>query len=110
MAKQLHLTYNDTEYTLEYTRRTVQELERQGFVADDIDRKPMTILPQLWSGAFLAHHRWVKEPLRQEIYSKIPHKEELIEKLVELYNEPILALVGEPDEGDEGNVTWTANF
>ena len=33
MAKQLNFTYKDKEYTLEFTRRTVSEMEKKGFVA-----------------------------------------------------------------------------
>lgn len=110
MAKQLKFTYGGVDYTLEFTRRTVQSMERNGFVADDIDRKPMTVLPALFAGAFLAHHRFVKQDVIDEIYSHMTHKEDLIAKLAEMYNEPILTLVSEPDEDDEGNVDWTASF
>lgn len=41
MAKQIVFTYEDKEYTLEFTRRTVKQMEDEGFVAQDIDRKPM---------------------------------------------------------------------
>ena len=32
-AKQLKFTYKDKEYTLEFTRRTVAEMEKKGFIA-----------------------------------------------------------------------------
>lgn len=109
MAKQLIFTYKDTEYTLEYTRKTVTEMERKGFVAADVETKPMTTLPLMFEGAFLAHHRYVKKALISEIYDKMTNKEELIGKLSEMYNEPILTLIEEPDE-TEGNVDWTASW
>ena len=109
MAKQLTFTFNDKEYTLEFTRRTVSEMEKKGFIASDITDKPMTTLPALFAGAFLAHHRFVKEDVINEIYSKLTKKEDLIEKLAEMYNEPIMALVQEPEE-DMGNVNWTATW
>lgn len=109
MAKQLTFTYDGKEYTLEFTRRTVAEMEKKGFVASDITEKPMTTLPALFAGAFLAHHRFVKEDVINTIYSKLTKKEELIGKLAEMYNEPILALVDEPEE-NEGNVNWTATW
>ena len=37
-------------------------------------------------------------------------KTELIGKLAEMYNEPIMTLVEEPDEKAEGNVSWTASW
>ena len=101
--------FEDKEYTLEFTRRTVAEMEKKGFVASDITDKPMTTLPALFAGAFLAHHRFVKEDVIDNIYSKLTKKEDLIGKLAEMYNEPIMALVQEPEE-DKGNVNWTATW
>ena len=110
MAKQLRFTYDGKDYTLEFTRRTVVEMEKKGFIASDITDKPMTMLPALFAGAFLAHHRFVKEDVINDIYSKLTNKEDLIGKLAEMYNEPIMALVEEPDENTEGNLNWTATW
>ena len=109
MAKQLTFTYDGKDYTLEFTRRTVAEMEKKGFIASDITDKPMTTLPALFAGAFLAHHRFVKEDIINDIYSKLTKKEDLIGKLAEMYNEPILALVEEPEKA-EGNLDWTATL
>lgn len=107
MAKQLTFSYNDKEYTLEYTRNTVRQMEEQGFVARDIETKPMTILPALFAGAFLAHHRFEKKTVIDEIYSKLKDKPSLIERLAEMYNEPVSSLLDEPDQG---NLEWTPNW
>lgn len=109
MAKQLHFTYDGKDYTLEFTRRTVAEMEKKGFIASDITEKPMTTLPALFAGAFLAHHRFVKSDIIDNIYSKLTKKEDLIGKLAEMYNEPILTLVEEPEEAEE-NLDWTATW
>ena len=109
MAKQLKFTFEGKEYVLEFTRRTVTEMEKKGFIASDITDKPMTTLPALFAGAFLAHHRFVKEDVINNIYTKLTKKEDLIGKLAEMYNEPIMALVEEPEE-DKGNVNWTATW
>lgn len=115
MNKQLKFTYVDkktgvsTDYCLEFTRRSVEMMEKSGFVASDIENKPMTVLPALFRGAFLANHRFVKADVIDEIFSKMTNKTELIGKLSEMYNEPIMALVDEPDES-EGNVDWTASW
>lgn len=109
MAKQLTFTYDGKDYTLEFTRRTVAEMEKKGFIASDITDKPMTTLPALFAGAFLAHHRFVKEDIINDIYSKLTKREDLIGKLAEMYNEPILALVEEPEKA-EGNLDWTATW
>jgi hypothetical protein len=109
MSKQLTFDYKGTKYTLEYTRRTVEQMEKAGFVAEEIQTKPMLLLPQLFAGAFLAHHRFVKADVIDEIYAKMTNKSELIGKLAEMYNEPILALIDEPAESSE-NLTWTQSW
>ena len=109
MAKQLRFTYQNKEYVLEYTRRSVAIMEKKGFVASDIQTKPATILPALFAGAFLANHRNENPEVIEKIYSKMTNKQELIGKLAEMYNEPIMALIDEPAES-EGNLDWTASW
>lgn len=109
MNKQLSFTYQDTEYTLEYTRKSVETMEKQGFKVTDIQDRPMTVLPALFAGAFLSKHRFVKKEVIDEIYSKMTNKQELIGKLAEMYNEPIMALIDEPEDS-EGNLDWTASW
>jgi len=108
MAKQLTFTYKGKDYTLEFTRRTVRQMEDAGFIASDVAEKPMQIL-RLFSGAFLAHHRSVKTDVIEEIYASLPNKDALISALIDMYNEPIEALMDEPTE-ESGNVEWTANW
>lgn len=109
MTKTLQFEYKGKQYTLEFTKRTVRELEGRGFVAGDVETKPMSTLPLLFAGAFLAHHRFEKQEVIDEIFAAMTNKEDLITRLAEMYNEPIRALIDEP-EGDEGNVNWTANW
>ena len=109
MAKQLNFEFEGKEYSLEFTRRTVTEMEKKGFLASEITEKPMSTLPALFAGAFLANHRFTKQETIDNIFAKMTKKEELIGKLAEMYNEPIMALVEEPEE-DKGNVAWTATW
>ena len=109
MAKQLRFTYQEKEYVLEYTRKSVEAMEKKGFVASDIETKPVTVLPALFAGAFLANHRYEKPEVIEAIYKSRTNKQELIGKLAEMYNEPIMALLEEPEES-EGNSNWTASW
>jgi hypothetical protein len=109
MSKQLRFTYEDKDYVLEFTRKTVTEMERKGFIASEVENKPMSTLPALFAGAFLAHHRFVKQDVIDNIFSKMKNKEELIGKLAEMYNEPIMALVEEPADS-KGNLEWTTSW
>lgn len=109
MSKQLNFEYKGIQYTLEYTRKSVEQMEREGFIAEDIKIKPMSMLPTLFAGAFKAHHRFVKAELIDEIFSKMTNKGELIGTLAEMYNEPIMALIEEPAESSE-NLNWTQSW
>lgn len=110
MAKQLNFEYKSKEYTLEYTRESVKQMEREGFVARDVATKPLLTLPKLFAGAFKAHHRYdVKQKEIDEIFNLFKNKEALLEKLAEMYNAPMEELFDEP--ADEGNaIAWDVNF
>ena len=109
MAKKLEFNYQGKDYTLEYTRDSVKQMEREGFVANDIIAKPMLTLPKLFSGAFKAHHKYdVKQKQIDEMFDLFKNKDALIEKLAEMYHEPFEALM---DDSDSGNaIAWEANF
>lgn len=105
MAKTITINYEGTEYTLEYTRRSIQEMEKNGFVAQDVEKRPMTVIPELFAGAFLAHHRFVKKDVIDKIFSRLKDKVKLVETLSEMYAEPFETLLEDPDES-EGNLDW----
>jgi hypothetical protein len=111
MAKQLNFEYKGKEYTLEYTRETVKQMEREGFVANDIITKPMNTLPKLFDGAFKAHHRYdIKQKEIDGIFELFKNKQALVEKLAEMYAEPMETLIDD-ESIDEGNaIAWDANF
>ena len=109
MAKTLTIKYNDSEYTLEFTRKSIEILEKRGFKIADIQEKPVSTLPMLFAGAFIAHHKFAKPEVIEEIFSKLKNKEELLGKLAEMYNEPILAMMDEPEES-EGNLDWETSW
>ncbi len=110
MAKQLSFEHKGKEYTLEFTRESVKQMEREGFVANDIISKPMLTLPKLFAGAFLAHHKFDVKPKQiDEIFDLFKNKQALVGKLAEMYAEPMEALMDDND--DEGNaIAWDANF
>lgn len=111
MAKQINIEYQGNEYTLEYTRKSIEILERQGFNISDLDRAPLTTLPVLFRGAFIAHHRglFANPGLIDKIFEKMPDKETLLEKLSEMYREPFEMLLADPEES-EGNAKWGASW
>lgn len=109
MAKTITIEFEGTEYTLEFTRKSIETMEKQGFVVSEIADKPMSTLPTLFAGAFLAHHRFVKKEVIDSIFARLTNKTEFVQKLAEMYNEPLEALMEEPEES-EGNLTWGASW
>lgn len=109
MAKQLNFEYKGKDYTLEYTRDSIRQMEREGFVASEVTTKPMSTLPKLFAGAFKAHHRYEKPQRIDEIFALFTNKAVLFEKLAEMYSEPMESLMD--DEANEGNaIAWESNF
>ena len=101
------ITYDKTEYTLEYSRQSVKTMEAQGFVLDELTSKPMTMIPLLFSGAFIKNHSGkdgVKRKVVDEIFDNISDKSGLMEVLMEMYADT-LATLTDSNEG-EGNATW----
>jgi len=101
----INLTHNNKEYTLEFSRQSVKTMEQQGFVLDELTSKPMTMLPMLFQGAFIMHHRGIKRKEMDEIYKNIKDRSALMEALMELYAETLSTLMDDDAEA-EGNVSW----
>lgn len=104
--KTIKIEKDGKEYSLAFTRKTVTEMARNGFRIDDVaDPSRMVIgVPQLFAGAFLRFHRGIKQELVDEIWDSVSNKSGLINKLVEMYAEPINALLDEPqDEAKNGS-------
>ena len=112
MATKITVTYKNENYILEYSRFTASAIEKQGFVLDDLTTKPNIMIPLLVHGAFLKHHRELKQKNIDEIYEHIVNKsgkeneDGFITILAEMYAETISTLTDETAV-DEGNAaTW----
>ena len=103
MAKHIVLTYEGTEYTLEFDRKTVKRMEENGFVVNT--DKPMTMISDLFRGAFMMHHKRITPDKVDEIWDAQRNKDKLLSELVSMYTEPIAALMDEA-EGEDENPTW----
>lgn len=94
-------------YTLEFTRDTVMQMERNGFKLDNPGAMPMTTIKMMWDGAFLANHKNTKPDTIDAIFAGQKDKAGLVEKLAELYQEPFETLMEDPEEG---NAMWETNW
>ena len=113
MATQITVTYKNDKYTLEYSRLTASAIEKQGFSLDELSNKPNIMIPLLVHGAFLRHHRDLKQKQIDDIYANIVNKmgkdgeDGFITVLADMYAETVSTLTDEA-EVDEGNAaTWT---
>ena len=98
------LNYENKEYELEFNRQSVKMMESQGFVLDEITSKPMTMIPMLFSGAFIKNCKGTKRSVIDEIFDSVADKTGLMQTLMEMYAETLSTLT---DEVGEGNATWT---
>lgn len=95
-------------YTLGYSRDIVRNMERAGFKQDGISDTPATSIPMLFHGAFLLNHQRVSQHIIDDLWARIPDKPGFISALVALYNEPLDAMLDEPDK-KSGEVKWEMN-
>ena len=98
------LNHENKEYELEFNRQSVKMMESQGFVLDELTSKPMTMIPLLFSGAFIKNCKGTKRSVIDEIFDSIADKTGLMQALMEMYAETLSSLT---DDAGEGNVTWT---
>ncbi len=105
--KQIKLSYEGKDYTLEYTKNTVRQMERRGFVIEELATKPLTNFLDLFAGAFLSKHPQVKRDKIEEIYESLKGRKKLISALTEMYTETIEYLIDDAESGEEN---WTPNF
>lgn len=99
----IKLTWKSKEYILEYDRETITYLEKLGFSLDKYSSQPMTMMPLLFKGAFLKHHKFLKEAEKEEIYKNIKNRNKLTNALAEMVGEAYEDLV---KDNEEGNADW----
>lgn len=105
MTTKIKFQYKGKEYVLEYTRNSVKEMERRGFVVEDVLKKPMSLLPEMFAGAFIANHRFTRRKDIDEMYQKFDNKSELLDALAEMYSLVIDEFVEELEKAHNG-LAW----
>lgn len=94
----------DTEtgkiYTLEFSRKSIERMERQGFIAGDVVDKPLTTVPMLFYGAFYMHQPYITKDQTDKILYDLGEIPGLLGRLCALYNEPVKTLFGIDDDGE----------
>lgn len=104
MARQIVISYDGTDYTLEFNRKIVKRMEDGGFTIDT--NRPATMITEIFKGAFQMHHRNIDVKLVEKIWDAQKKKDELLAELVRMYTEPIQTLMDDGDEGEDETPTW----
>lgn len=102
------ITLRDGEgnsYTLEFNKRTVKAMERNGFKMDT--DYPYTMVDDLFRGAFQMHHKGMMRERIEEIWAAQTKKEDLLTALIQIYNAPMEEMMSDA-EGEDETPTWTA--
>lgn len=101
---------HNKEYTLEFNRESIKFAEQRGFMLADVDRFPMTKLPEFFWYAFRMHHPSVSLNQAEKIMNQIGGINEAVgRRLGELWAVPYESL-NPTDDGDEKNATMTVEL
>lgn len=103
MNKKIEFNYNGKDYVLEYNRKSIEYIERQGFSISQLAEKPMLMLPMAFSGLFFKNHKNTRQSEIDEIYDNFKNKDMLINTIAEMLNEAYSSL---QDDNQEGNIEW----
>lgn len=109
MAKKISFTDDKIRYTLEFTRDSVKQMEKNGFSINDVSSQIVTSYTELFKGAFLANHPDIEEAKIDSIFAAMPDKPKLFEKLVTMYVDVISTLTAEPEDSSK-KIVWKADW
>ena len=102
----IKVSYNGSDYTLEYTVASIRKMERDGFDFTNMEKNIVNVGFDLFRGAFIARHNYVPEKVRDEIYLALKSENDagqnLLESLAAMLKDELDFIVNKP----QGNVNW----
>lgn len=104
MAKQIVLTYEGKDYTLEFNAIVVKRMESEGFRLNT--ETPYTMVTDLFHGAFRMHHRKLPPETIDKMWKAQKQKEQLLGKLAGMYSQILADLMEDDEDSDDENPTW----
>lgn len=107
MSKQINLPYDGVQYTLMFTKKTLEDSCNMGINPDFLSKNPMMVV-RLFHMAFMAKHPKMTFNKAQEIYYAQNKKVELMQAIIMLWNDVTDGILEDADES--GNAEWTPNF
>ena len=104
MNKKIEFDYDGEHYVLEYDRASINYMEAKGFVLEQFQSKPSTMLGLAWEGAFVKNHKKEKVGKVNELFDLIGNRDELYPALSEMIEETYKFIL----EGDENSkkIEW----
>lgn len=108
--KTLKLEYDGKTYTLCYDLKSCKKLDAMGFRYREAYDTIATSVPLLFYGAFLCHHSYMTPEKTEKILLSLKGKQELFDRLIEMYTDALLSVSGEPETDDGKNATWGADW
>lgn len=110
MVPKIKFMYKGKKYILRYTRETVLAMEKDGFNACELLDKPLTLaltmLPELFAGAFRANHPATPEKLISEIYAQFNDKLDLLNVLVTMYAAAVGQILDRVEAVHNNGISW----
>lgn len=105
-VKPIKVTDNDTgmTYTLEFNRESIKFAESKDFDIQELSKKPMSMIPDLWFYAFRMHHKMLPREKTDKLLEGLGGiPEGLLQRLVELYTIPYQVLLPQGDENSKNS-------
>lgn len=107
MRKKITFTYENEKYTLEFDAYSLKKMEERGF---DFNRGteniPITLINDIFKGAFIKHHDNLSSEKIDEIYGALTNATKdgttLNDAIAEMFSQAISSITY-----NEGNVEWS---
>lgn len=91
-------------YELDFNREAVRFAEARGFDTSDIKKYPTTKIPELFYYAFRMHHKNLSRNQTDKLLDRVNGiPSQVLERLIDLYNQAGLTNVIQTDEEAEKN-------
>ena len=104
--KKIKISYDDTEYVLEFTPDSLKQMERNGFNFTKMNDYILTAPEELFYGAFITNHKRVPQAKRKEIWDSLCNQNENGEYLTDVIGDMISEAITELNT-HQGNVAWS---
>lgn len=99
----MYIESGGKKYKLAFTRKSLVEMESDGFDISKIESSPVTQIPLLIAGAFKTHNPDVDIDKAVNIYSGLGDKGKFLEALSTMYGDAINSIFA---DNEKGNATW----